>query len=356
MKILTFSIRKNFFSIVFVLFTVLLVLFSTSNLVAAKNGLYLWANNIIPALFPFFIATELLSNTNVINILGRFFNKFMRPLFNVPGEGSYPLIIGIISGYPVGAKIVCDMRNKSLLTKAQAERLLAFTNNSGPLFILGTVGIGLFKDTTTGIILLFTHILASFTVGILFRFWKYKDTNIASVTSTTNNSVNFVNKNNIGDVLSTAIKNSILTILNIGGFIVLFSVIISIFNKTHLIYFIATVLTPLFNILHITPDFAQGIINGFLEITNGLQQISSIPIKNISFSIIICAFILGFGGISVLLQVYSFTSKSDISIKSYILGKFLQGIIAAFYTFLIFHFFNFLSLDLSNIVNIFEYV
>lgn len=356
MKILTFSIRKNFFSIVFVLFTVLLVLFSTSNLVAAKNGLYLWANNIIPALFPFFIATELLSNTNVINILGRFFNKFMRPLFNVPGEGSYPLIIGIISGYPVGAKIVCDMRNKSLLTKAQAERLLAFTNNSGPLFILGTVGIGLFKDTTTGIILLFTHILASFTVGILFRFWKYKDTNIASVTSTTNNSVNFVNKNNIGDVLSTAIKNSILTILNIGGFIVLFSVIISIFNKTHLIDFIATVLTPLFNILHITPDFAQGIINGFLEITNGLQQISSIPIKNISFSIIICAFILGFGGISVLLQVYSFTSKSDISIKSYILGKFLQGIIAAFYTFLIFHFFNFLSLDLSNIVNIFEYV
>lgn len=356
MKILTFSIRKNFFSIVFVLFTVLLVLFSTSNLVAAKNGLYLWANNIIPALFPFFIATELLSNTNVINILGRFFNKFMRPLFNVPGEGSYPLIIGIISGYPVGAKIVCDMRNQSLLTKAQAERLLAFTNNSGPLFILGTVGIGLFKDTTTGIILLFTHILASFTVGILFRFWKYKDTNIASVTSTTNNSVNFVNKNNIGDVLSTAIKNSILTILNIGGFIVLFSVIISIFNKTHLIDFIATVLTPLFNILHITPDFAQGIINGFLEITNGLQQISSIPIKNISFSIIICAFILGFGGISVLLQVYSFTSKSDISIKSYILGKFLQGIIAAFYTFLIFHFFNFLSLDLSNIVNIFEYV
>lgn len=356
MKILTFSIRKNFFSIVFVLFTVLLVLFSTSNLVAAKNGLYLWANNIIPALFPFFIATELLSNTNVINILGRFFNKFMRPLFNVPGEGSYPLIIGIISGYPVGAKIVCDMRNKSLLTKAQAERLLAFTNNSGPLFILGTVGIGLFKDTTTGIILLFTHILASFTVGILFRFWKYKDTNIASVTSTTNNSVNFVNKNNIGDVLSTAIKNSILTILNIGGFIVLFSVIISIFNKTHLIDLIATVLTPLFNILHITPDFAQGIINGFLEITNGLQQISSIPIKNISFSIIICAFILGFGGISVLLQVYSFTSKSDISIKSYILGKFLQGIIAAFYTFLIFHFFNFLSLDLSNIVNIFEYV
>lgn len=356
MKILTFSIRKNFFSIIFILFTILLVLFSTSNLTAAKNGLYLWANNIIPALFPFFIATELLNHTTVINILGRFFNKFMKPLFNVPGEGSYPLIMGIISGYPVGAKIVCDMRNKNILSKAQAERLLAFTNNSGPLFILGTIGIGLFKDTTTGIILLITHILASLTVGIIFRFWKYKDTNISSVSSIANNSSTLVNRRNIGDVLSTAIKNSIITILNIGGFIVLFSVIISIFNKTHLINLITALLSPIFNMLHITPDFAQGIINGLLEITNGLQQVSSIPIKNISFSIIICAFILGFGGISVLLQVYSFTSKSDVSIKSYILGKFLQGLLAAFYTFLIFHFFNFLSLDLSNIISIFEYV
>lgn len=356
MKILTFSLRKNFFSIIFVLFTILLVLFSTSNLASAKNGLYLWANNIIPALFPFFIATELLSHTNVIAILGKFFNRFMRPLFNVPGEGSYPLIMGIVSGYPVGAKIVCDLRNKNILTKPEAERLLAFTNNSGPLFILGTIGIGLFKDTTTGIILLATHILASLTVGIIFRFWKYKDVNIGASSSTTRITNTIVNRSNIGDVLSTAIKNSIFTILNIGGFIVLFSVIISIFNRTHLIDLSSAILSPLFNLLHITPDFAQGILNGFLEITNGLQQISSIPIKNISFSIIICAFILGFGGISVLLQVYSFTSKSDVSIKSYILGKFLQGLIAAFYTFLVFHFFSFLSLDLSNIVSIFEYV
>ena len=207
-----------------------------------------------------------------------------------------------------------------------------------------------------GIILLVTHILASLTVGIIFRFWKYKDVNIGTSSSTTHITNTIVNRSNIGDILSTAIKNSIFTILNIGGFIVLFSVIISIFNRTHIIALSSAILNPLFNLLHITPDFAQGILNGFLEITNGLQQISSIPIKNISFSIIICTFILGFGGISVLLQVYSFTAKSDVSIKSYILGKFLQGLIAAFYTFLAFHFFSFLSLDLSNIVSIFEYV
>ena len=254
MKILTFSFRKNFFSIIFVLFTILLVLFSSSNLASAKNGLYLWANNIIPALFPFFIATELLSHTNVIAILGKFFNKFMRPLFNVPGEGSYPLIMGIVSGYPVGAKIVCDLRNKNILTKPEAERLLAFTNNSGPLFILGTIGIGLFKDTTTGIILLVTHILASLTVGIIFRFWKYKDVNIGTSSSTTHITNTIVNRSNIGDILSTAIKNSIFTILNIGGFIVLFSVII---------YSIRTYISNLTCILFIKVFYSYFIFNIF---------------------------------------------------------------------------------------------
>ena len=219
MKILTFSIKKNLFNIACIIFVISLVLFSVSNLSAAKSGLYLWANNIIPALFPFFVATELLSHTPIINVLGNFFNKFMRPIFNVPGQGSFPLIMGILSGYPIGAKIVCDMRNSNVLTKSESERLLSFTNNSGPLFILGTIGI----------VLLITHILASLIVGIIFRFWKYKDTNIASSKTTYKSPVN--NSSNIGEILSSSIKNSIFTILNIGGFIVFFSVIISIFNN-----------------------------------------------------------------------------------------------------------------------------
>ena len=69
------------------------------------------------------------------------------------GEGSYAFIMGIISGYPVGAKIVNKFIEDGTCTKQEAERMLAFTNNSGPLFIIGTVGISLFGDTTIGIIL-----------------------------------------------------------------------------------------------------------------------------------------------------------------------------------------------------------
>lgn len=137
--ILTLSIRKNAISIIFVLFTIFLVIFSKSNLTAAKNGLKLWANNVVPSLLPFFIATNLLSHTNVIKYVSKACNKFMRPIFNVPGECAFAFILGLISGYPVGTKIVTDLKDNNLCTTEEAERMLCFTNNSGPLFIIGTV-------------------------------------------------------------------------------------------------------------------------------------------------------------------------------------------------------------------------
>ena len=133
------SLRKNMLSFIFCLFTICLIIFSKHTISSAKNGLSLWANSVIPSLLPFFIATELLLSTDAIYKLGKSLDRIMRPVFNVPGEGSFALLMGIISGYPIGAKIVTDLRERVILTKTEAERLLAFTNNSGPLFILGTV-------------------------------------------------------------------------------------------------------------------------------------------------------------------------------------------------------------------------
>lgn len=91
------SIKHIILPIIFVLFTIGLVIFSTSNLVATKRGLKLWADSVVPSLFPFFIITNLLSHTNIINYISRKFNGIMKPLFNVPGESAYAFIIGLIS-------------------------------------------------------------------------------------------------------------------------------------------------------------------------------------------------------------------------------------------------------------------
>lgn len=340
------KIKRNILAFIFLIFCGSLLLFSSSNLPAIKKGLSLWANSVVPSLFPFFVATELLMNTNFVNILGRLLNKIMKPLFNIRGEGSFGFIMGLISGYPVGAKIACDFRENNICSKEECERLLSFTNNSGPLFIVGTVGISMFGNSTIGLLLLITHILACITVGIIFRFWKFnchssdylgqKNSDVKKYTNTT--------ISNLGEVIGKSITNSISTILMIGGFVVIFSSIISIFRASGILNILILFFTPLFDLLHIDNSFIYGILTGFLEITNGISSISSINIKQISINIIITSFLLGIGGLSVLLQVLSITSKTDLSIKPYIYGKLLHGIIAAFYTFIAinsFPFFNF---------------
>ena len=85
MKFIIISIKKNVLPIIFILFTICLIVFSKGNLTATKNGLTLWATCVVPALFPFFVVTNVLTQTKVVSFIGRLLDKFMRPLFNVPG-------------------------------------------------------------------------------------------------------------------------------------------------------------------------------------------------------------------------------------------------------------------------------
>ena len=166
------KLKRNFISLLFLLFTLSILIFSNSNLAAVKSGISLWATSVVPSLFPFFVATELLMHTNIVYHIGNILNRFMKPLFNIRGEGAFAFIMGIISGYPIGAKIATNFRKDNICTKEECERLLSFTNNSGPLFIVGSVGILLYRNTMIGILLFITHLLASLSVGIIFRFWK----------------------------------------------------------------------------------------------------------------------------------------------------------------------------------------
>lgn len=326
-------IRKNIISIIFLIFVICLVIFSNSNLIATTNGLKLWANNVVPSLFPFFVAVELLGQTNIVYYLSKLLDKIMKPLFNVPGCGAFPFIMGLISGYPVGAKIVSNLYLNKAITKNEAERLLCFTNNSGPLFILGTVGISFYANSTIGAILLFTHIMASVSVGIILGLISRKKEKSEYVIN--NNTLikkNDLKISELGEILGNSILNSIKTILMIGGFVVIFSVIISILQKTKILVLFSSIISNSFGV---NQDLVLGFITGVIEFTNGLNIISKIHIKAISINIILSSFILGFGGLSITLQVLSIISKSKLSIKKYVIGKFLHGLIAAIYTFLI---------------------
>ena len=263
------------------------------------------------------------------------------------GEGAFAFVMGIISGYPVGAKIASDFRKNDICSKEECERLLSFTNNSGPLFIIGTVGISMFGNSTIGILLFVTHLLASISVGFIFRFWKC---NVKSnnTKNKNNNPIKYkdVNFGNLGEIISESITNSISTILMIGGFIIVFSSVISILNASKITNLAVLTFSPLFKFCNIDTSFIPGLFTGLFEITNGINSISNIHVKNISINILFTSFLLGFGGISVMLQVLSIISKTDLSAKPYIIGKILHGILAVLYTYIFTSLLPMLNFDL----------
>ena len=305
---------KFLIKVFLILFIIFLIMFSKTNILAVRNAISLFFEKVFPSLFPFFIAADLLSHTNIINILNTILSPIMKPLFNVSGKGAFPFIMGIISGYPTGAKIVSDFSKNNICTKVECERLLAYTNNSGPLFIIGTVGSSLFLSTEIGILLLITHIFGTLTVGIIFRFYKnnyYRNENI----------VDELDIDNFSSILTESIFNSFKTTGMIFGFIIMFSIINNILLTS--------------GILKLFPSAIIGSILSTCEITNGINYISMIKSSNLTIQLILTSFFLGFGGISVLMQVYSIISKTDLSIKPYILGKLLHGLTSAIYTLII---------------------
>ena len=155
----------------------------------------------------------------------------------------------------------------------------------------------------------------------------------------------------MGEILSKSISSAISNVVMIGGFVVLFSVIVSILNKTQVFEILAIPFYPICNALNINTDFIPAFFSGIVELTNGVKNVSIIATKYISTNVIICSFLLGFGGISIALQVLGIISKTDISIKPYLIGKFLQGIFSAIYTYVALKYISFFNLDLVAVFN-----
>lgn len=277
---------------------------------AAKTGLELCAGILVPSLFPFLVFSGLLISSGFAGVLSRALRHIMPAMFGVSGSGALAFVLGIISGYPLGASCVCDLYQNGYTAKAESERLLAFCNNSGPLFIIGSVGAAMYQSQKIGILLYIVHILAAVTVGFLFRYYKRGGTYIK-----TNGLVATpLPYRTFGEAFSTVMRNSINNMLLICGFAVIFSVII--------------------NFLPLPPAAGNGVLGGLLagvlEITTGLYRTSALAAP-IAQKLVVSAAVLGFAGFSVHFQVMGIVSKTDLSLKAYILGKAAQAVISAIY-------------------------
>ncbi len=294
------SMRSLGYIGVFLIITVCILTHSRESLAFALNGLNLWFNSMIPALLPFMILSGTLVRMGMTEGFTTLLYPIINPLFHVSRNACYVMIMGFMCGFPMGAKCIDDLRSRNMLTLQEAKWLLAFCNNIGPVyftsFALPLIGcknlwpcvIGMY-----GLPLLY---------GLILRYTVYRFPR-GTTTDTQNN-----RHQNMGllEALNEAVSASLQSILLLGGYMVLFNLLMllpKLFVEKQAIY-----LAPL------------------LEITGGLKLLgNSMPL----YSLIV----LPFGGLSCIAQTYSCICKTGLAIWPYIVHKIILTAISVIYYF-----------------------
>ena len=281
----------------------------------AKEGLGLCGNVIVPSLFPFFVLSALAVDLGLAAYLGRAMEGVMRPLFRVNGCCAAAVVMGFVGGYPVGARTALGLYQQGLCSRDEAERLLAFCNNSGPAFILGVVGAGVFGSGKVGLLLYLTHALSSLMVGLLFRFHGGRAAALGSPGRAQFKAVR------ASAAFTGAVGKALQSTLSICAFVVFFSVMLRLLAAFGVLSGVARLL----GLFGVGPEWARRLVAGLLELSSGVASLSGAGAGGVPMA----AFMLGWAGLSVHCQVLSFLADSGLSVRTYLLGKLCHGVIAA---------------------------
>ncbi len=303
--------------------TLALVVWPEQSMEAARTGLQLCYNVIIPSLFPFFVLSSLVVELGLAGYVGRALEGIMRPLFNVPGSCASAVALGFIGGYPVGARTAISLYEKGMCTRTEAERLLAFCNNSGPAFILGVVGAGVFSSSRVGVLLYLAHATASLCIGVLFRFYKRGERCGAD-----GGRLDFQAKR-LSAAFTGSVTGSFMSTLNICAFVVFFTVVIRMLMVSGALPALAGGLSALLSPLGLTEKWGERLLTGVLEISSGVWSLADGG--SLTGRLSMAAFMLGWAGISVHCQVLSFLGGSGLSVRTYLAGKMLHGGLSALF-------------------------
>lgn len=349
------SLHKTLRPLIIALLAIAMFIYPQEVLSSATAGLSLWWKFVLPALLPFFILSELLMGAGFVHFLGVLLEPIMRPLFHLPGKAAFVVAMGYTSGFPMGAVLTARLRQNQEITQVEGERLLTFTNNPSSGFIFGAVASGLLGKPELGILLALSVYLANLLVGILFRFYgpnpRTHESTQASLAKAWQVMLAAQTKDGrpFGLVLGQAIRQSITTVLTVGGYIVFFAVVLRLLTLWHITLALANILHLFLGTLLSQADF-KALLDGLLEMTLGCQGVVN-TFSGLNGQIAGLTFVMGWGGLSVFAQIAGFIAETDLRIFPYILARILHAFLAMGLSVILLRFAHIPTLSSSSVLN-----
>ncbi|HHY40970.1 MAG TPA: sporulation integral membrane protein YlbJ [Syntrophaceticus sp.] len=334
-------IAPGFFSVLCLLYALGVISYPSASFEAAQQGLKTWWEIVFPSLLPFFIIADLLMKLGFVAFLGTLLEPAMRPLFNLPGCSGFIMAVSYLSGFPLCAILTSKLRQAGLCNKNEGERLLSFTSNASPLFMIGAVGIGMYHNPALGPLIAAIHYLSNFICGLILKSFSppvgyapekrhvFKKALHAFISQTELKNKGF------GKLLGDTIRNACITLLTIGGFITFFSVLAGILRAAGFFSLLLNLFQPLTQFFDIDRTLLEGIFMGFFEITIGIQAISNSS-AGLPTQLLAIEALLAWNGLAIQAQVTGMVAESDLKIKKYYLTRLLQIPLAMLITVLVF--------------------
>ena len=276
----------------------------------ARQALGVCAAALVPSLLPFFALAGLLSELGLAALLGGLCGGVIGRLFRVSPAGAQAFLLGLTGGYPLGAALVADLRRSGRVSRGEAERLLAFCNNSGPAFILGAAG-GVFRSPAAGLLLYATHVLAAVTVGVLFRAKAAPAATLPAAPAPPE-----VPAPAFSRALTAAVSRAVRSTVSVCGYVVLFGALLGLAAPR----------------LAALPPLPGALARGFLELGGGIAALAGLTPAPLTLAA--AALLLGWGGLSVHCQTLGAVADTDIKCARHLAGRALCGIFAAGYSYL----------------------
>ena len=322
-KLLKLS-KNQIITIFITLFIILFIINLNTCMQSTFTGLNLVIKAILPTIFPFSVICNLIIHYDGIS----FYSNILGPIICKPLKlsncSSFPIVASLLCGYPLGCKYCCDLYELGCISKEEYLRLLNIASNASPIFLIGSVGAAMLGNIKYGFILLLGNYLAPLIIGFFTKKNTHEFNNSKEYPLKIDGSYNF------GIIIKTSIENAINTTLQVGAFVIIFSIIIGIIKNNSLINIIFNNVEKL---LSLSPNSLYGIFLGSIEYTNGCKILTSIS-SSIIFKLSAISFICSFSGLSIIGQISSFTGKFNVSLKKYSFIKFIQGIISFIITFI----------------------
>lgn len=334
--------RKAYFTaLAAVAITVAMVIYPEEAFRSSLEGLRIWWEIVFPALLPFFIASEILMGLGVVHAMGALLEPLMRPLFNVPGVGAFAMAMGLASGYPIGAKITGRLRKENLCTKVEAERLISVSNTADPLFLVGAVAVGMFHNPALGGAIAGAHYCSAILLGLIMRFYgrgeptftrERPKENLLRKAARELYRGRLADGRPFGQIFGDAVRESVNSLLFVGGCIMVFSVIIRVLTLTGFVGWVSKGLGALLATFGAQRGIVEPLVSGIFEITIGCEVAAKANIPLLQ-QLIAANSIIAWSGLSVFSQVATMINGTDISLLPYLGARILQAIIAGLLTF-----------------------